>query len=488
MTDMTGLRTTGPQAHADCLLNSLPMLFEWTPRYASDADPRFLPLLYWLTRQIRPQLAISLGVGEGSGYFTLCEAAQSAGQAARIYGIDQWLAGGGTGLPAIPGPLAEHAERHHAGVARLICANPDAAAEYFDIGNIDLLVCDLELSAELLSQIGSVWMPLMSACSAIVLHRTATPSTEAIAGQLATLRASSPHLEIGEGGGIMVLLSGATPPTALGAFCDEGLDRSARDQALGMMRWVGAALAERHGHAGALRKVAALEAAAELDTRALADTRKQEAALKAALEQSMTREAEHVARIASRDAALAVARQAAEAAEQERQALEATIARQRKELTALTARAEAMVRDTEEPAGRSRPAGPAASAPVASAASAQAAPKARRMRFISSLGLRRSATPSLRKQVAALQQSEYFDSAWYAARYPDCGGPARAAEHYLREGALVGNDPGPKFSTTGYYQRNPDVAASEWSALGHYIFFGKSEGRIFDPVPSNAEG
>ena len=89
--------------------------------------------------------------------------------------------------------------------------------------------------------------------------------------------------------------------------------------------------------------------------------------------------------------------------------------------------------------------------------------------------------PSLRQQATALRQDPLFDSEWYAATYPDSGGADKAVEHYLREGAFVGNDPSPAFSTIGYYQRNPDVADSDWAALAHYIYHGKAERRKCEP-------
>lgn len=93
---------------------------------------------------------------------------------------------------------------------------------------------------------------------------------------------------------------------------------------------------------------------------------------------------------------------------------------------------------------------------------------------------------SLRKQVMILETSELFDAHWYARHYPQCGGSAFAAIHYLRVGALKGYDPGPDFSTSDYYLANPDVAGARFPALAHYLLRGREEGRLLYLVPAQA--
>ena len=171
-------------------------------------------------------------------------------------------------------------------------------------------------------------------------------------------------------------------------------------------------------------------------------------------------------------AELAKRAEQAEAFEKRRQDLAATVERQRKELGLLTERLESLPADV----------------PVKPEGDPGASPAPANTRGLRLLGWilkpRRSHTASVRKQVAELRKSEFFDSVWYAATYPQCASPAKAAEHYVREGAFIGNDPSPAFSTSAYYQRTPDVEESDWPALSHYLFYGKVEGRRFDPVES----
>ena len=82
---------------------------------------------------------------------------------------------------------------------------------------------------------------------------------------------------------------------------------------------------------------------------------------------------------------------------------------------------------------------------------------------------------------ALLEQSEFFDADWYAARHPDMAPGMGAAEHYLTFGAEAGQDPGPRFSTREYLEANPDVEGAGVNPLVHYLRHGRAEGRRARP-------
>ena len=84
------------------------------------------------------------------------------------------------------------------------------------------------------------------------------------------------------------------------------------------------------------------------------------------------------------------------------------------------------------------------------------------------------------KQIEALSGSKLFDAKWYLQTYPDVIESGMSPkEHYVRSGTFEGRDPGPDFSTMGYYFANPDIADTGWPALVHYVMYGKAEGRSF---------
>jgi len=185
--------------------------------------------------------------------------------------------------------------------------------------------------------------------------------------------------------------------------------------------------------------------------------------------------------IARRDAALSKQAQEAEAAEKIRRDLEATIIRQRAELLILTEQVDRL-KNAPTPAVNGRTEPPSDEPPSTEQPSTGRPGLPWRLRSLAQgFGHRDGQNPSLKKQIEALHQSPLFDRNWYAETYRDCGGADKAAAHYIREGAFIGHDPSPSFSTFAYYKRNPDVAETDWAALSHYLFYGKAEGRSFEP-------
>lgn len=90
---------------------------------------------------------------------------------------------------------------------------------------------------------------------------------------------------------------------------------------------------------------------------------------------------------------------------------------------------------------------------------------------------------------ATLSASPLFDRMWYLARYRDVRERGvDPIDHYIEEGAFLGYDPGPDFSSHGYYLLNPDVLASATNPLFHYEITGRNENRRIRPSLSGEEG
>ena len=69
-----------------------------------------------------------------------------------------------------------------------------------------------------------------------------------------------------------------------------------------------------------------------------------------------------------------------------------------------------------------------------------------------------------------------FDADWYRRTY-GLGEYLDAADHYLQQGWRDGKDPSASFSTKGYLDQNPDVAAAGVNPLLHFEKHGYTEGR-----------
>ena len=101
--------------------------------------------------------------------------------------------------------------------------------------------------------------------------------------------------------------------------------------------------------------------------------------------------------------------------------------------------------------------------------------------------MQKAATPhvnSVEQDIALLEAADLFDGEWYLHRYADVGQLGLgASEHFVRLGAMLLRDPGPRFCSARYIEANPDVAASAENPLLHYLRTGKAEGRLIYPVP-----
>ncbi|MBS3667116.1 hypothetical protein [Vreelandella boliviensis] len=88
---------------------------------------------------------------------------------------------------------------------------------------------------------------------------------------------------------------------------------------------------------------------------------------------------------------------------------------------------------------------------------------------------------AIKRQVALIEQSQWFDAKWYLAQYPDVARDskmaANPARHYLLMGGFEGRDPCPDFNSAYYLEHNPDVVQSGINPLVHYIKFGEKEQR-----------
>ncbi|MBP2493674.1 FMN phosphatase YigB (HAD superfamily) [Methylobacterium sp. PvP062] len=79
--------------------------------------------------------------------------------------------------------------------------------------------------------------------------------------------------------------------------------------------------------------------------------------------------------------------------------------------------------------------------------------------------------------LARIEGSGLFDAEWYRTNHVPDLSPNQAARHYLREGAVLGMDPGPLFDGKWYLGNNADVARAGSNPLLHYLKSGRAEGR-----------
>ncbi|KNY19428.1 rhamnan synthesis F family protein [Methylobacterium sp. ARG-1] len=79
--------------------------------------------------------------------------------------------------------------------------------------------------------------------------------------------------------------------------------------------------------------------------------------------------------------------------------------------------------------------------------------------------------------LAQIEGSDLFDAEWYRTTHVPDLSPNQTARHYLREGAVLGMNPGPLFDGGWYLGNNTDVATAGSNPLLHYLDSGRAEGR-----------
>jgi O-antigen biosynthesis protein len=91
------------------------------------------------------------------------------------------------------------------------------------------------------------------------------------------------------------------------------------------------------------------------------------------------------------------------------------------------------------------------------------------------------------KRIARIIQSPFFDDKFYSQRY-GVKGRLKGAKHYFYTGWKLGFDPSASFSTVGYLQLHPDVAAARLNPLDHYLRHGCGEGRRIAEAQKGVNG
>lgn len=84
----------------------------------------------------------------------------------------------------------------------------------------------------------------------------------------------------------------------------------------------------------------------------------------------------------------------------------------------------------------------------------------------------------LKKNIALVNTSGFFDETLYLANNPDVAKTKMdPCKHYLLYGGFEGRDPGQNFRSGWYLDVNPDVKKAGINPLLHYLKYGKNEGR-----------
>jgi hypothetical protein len=264
----------------------------WRPRFlCGSAFVHHLPFLFWLVDMLQPRAAVALGVGDGAGYFGLCQAMDKLGPEVRCHGIDPRPEAAG-------GPSREvraYNEAQYADFSWLESADPRDLVHRFEDGSVDLILVDMDLDPGLIQSLTHDWTRKLSDRAVILLHGTETrfgagQGNGQGQGLLTGLAQSCPTVRFAGGAGLAAVLYGADRLDRLERLADLGLGATgyaevhhvfARLGAANHHEWLArtetgraeAALAEAHAAEAALTEARdrLAESLAALDRRRTAD-------------------------------------------------------------------------------------------------------------------------------------------------------------------------------------------------------------------------
>jgi hypothetical protein len=97
--------------------------------------------------------------------------------------------------------------------------------------------------------------------------------------------------------------------------------------------------------------------------------------------------------------------------------------------------------------------------------------------------------PAATTAQAKIQNSGFWDESYYRSKNPDVVASGWAPlNHFIQHGGVwpETRDPGPRFSTSYYFEHNHDVRDARVNALLHYIQNGRAEGRGIAPAAGSA--
>ncbi|MEY2493763.1 MAG: hypothetical protein QOJ45_255 [Verrucomicrobiota bacterium] len=155
------------------MLDKLPSLRGFQPKFYSGGPMRFhLPLLYDLVATAKPKSIVSLGFGDGEGFFTFCQAVREQNLECRCLAVPREPAGENEvdDLAWLKGK--DYAEEFYGDFARFFDGSPAEAAKEFTDGSVDLLLIDdcdsgVAIRADLAS-----WESKLSPNGILLVHGT----------------------------------------------------------------------------------------------------------------------------------------------------------------------------------------------------------------------------------------------------------------------------------------------------------------------------
>lgn len=134
----------------------------WRPRHVADSGvSERLPFLFWLTETLRPRAVVQLGLTDPAIYLSLCQACEHLDDGALCAGTQAQE-------PMVAEPLRALHDELYSDFSILTQSDADLDP-LRQVGAVDLLVLNQEISVEAADCIRDRWLPLLSERAAVLI-------------------------------------------------------------------------------------------------------------------------------------------------------------------------------------------------------------------------------------------------------------------------------------------------------------------------------
>lgn len=243
----------------------------WHPRYTAGSEAlRHLPFLFWLVDLARPARMAQLGLGDGVGYFALCQALERTSAAPQAAAVT---------AAAVAPPLARYNEDHYAEFSRISPGDARDLAGRMAEASVDLLVIGAVPDEAGVAALADEWPKKLSARGVIAILGAADwPADGAARLWLDKMGLAHPTISFEAGDGLAIFLIGPDQPPRLAELARLG---DAAGEAHHVFRRLGAAVHHEWAARAEADRAEALDAEIARLTETLAARERAVAALEA---------------------------------------------------------------------------------------------------------------------------------------------------------------------------------------------------------------
>lgn len=220
-----------------------------------------VPFAFWLAGAHRPRTFVELGTHYGVSYFAFCQAIERLRLATRCYAVDSWQGDEHAGLYGgdVYDKVATHNARFYSRFSALMRTTFDEGAAFFADGEIDLLHIDGYHTFEAVKQDFQTWLPKLSERGLVILHDSNERKGDfGVYHFVEELRRTYPCFEFAHGHGLTIVGVGSDQVPQVRLLFEADRDEVERQNVQEVFARLGKACSDEY-YAGRLRsEVAAL--------------------------------------------------------------------------------------------------------------------------------------------------------------------------------------------------------------------------------------